>query len=38
MKPSKVKLIYYSPTGTSKKVLEGVATGLGIKGIEHIEP
>ena len=37
MKPSKVKLIYYSPTGTSKKVLEGVATGLGIKGIEHID-
>ncbi len=37
MKPSKVKLIYYSPTGTSKKVLEGVATGLGIKDIEHID-
>jgi ferredoxin len=37
MKPSKVELIYYSPTGTSKKVLEGVAKGLGIKGVEHID-
>jgi ferredoxin len=37
MKPSKVELIYYSPTGTSKKVLEGVARGLGIKGVEHID-
>jgi ferredoxin len=37
MKPTKVELIYYSPTGTSKKVLEEVAKGLGIKGVEHID-
>lgn len=34
MKASRVNLIYYSPTGTSKKVLESVAKGLGVKGIE----
>ncbi|MGD0803233.1 MAG: 4Fe-4S binding protein [Candidatus Bathyarchaeia archaeon] len=37
MKPSKVELIYYSPTGTSKKVLEGVAKGLGVKDVEQID-
>jgi ferredoxin len=37
MKFGKVNLIYYSPTGTSKKVLEGVAKGLDIKGVEHID-
>ena len=37
MIPSKVKLIYYSPTGTSKKVLEGIAKGLGVKDVEHID-
>ncbi len=37
MKPTKVELIYYSPTGTSKKVLEEVSKGLGIKGVEHID-
>ena len=37
MKASKVNLIYYSPTGTSKKVLEGIAKGLGIKDIGLID-
>jgi ferredoxin len=37
MKPSKVNLIYYSPTGTSKKIIEGVTKGLGIKTLEHID-
>jgi flavodoxin len=37
MKTSKVNLIYFSPTGTSKKTLEAVAKGLGIKGVEHID-
>jgi ferredoxin len=37
MKPSKVELIYYSPTGTSKKVLEGIAKGLGVKDVEQID-
>jgi ferredoxin len=36
MNPSKIILIYYSPTGTSKKILEGVANGLGGKGVQHI--
>jgi ferredoxin len=34
MKISKVNLIYYSPTGTSKKVLEAVAKGFGVKSVE----
>jgi ferredoxin len=37
VKTSKVNLIYYSPTGTSKKVLEGIAKGLGVKGVTHID-
>jgi ferredoxin len=37
MKTSKVNLIYYSPTGTSKKVLDGIAKGLGVKGVTHID-
>jgi len=37
MNSSKVNLIYYSPTGTSKKVLEGIAKGLGIKSVGHID-
>jgi ferredoxin len=34
MKANRVNLIYYSPTGTSKKVLKSVAKGLGVKGVE----
>jgi ferredoxin len=37
MKTSKVNLIYYSPTGTSKKVLDGIAKGLGVKDVTHID-
>jgi ferredoxin len=37
MKISKVNLIYYSPTGTSKRILESVAKGLGGKGAVHID-
>lgn len=37
MKIGKVNLIYYSPTGTSKRTLEGVAKGLGVKGVEHVD-
>ena len=36
MKVSSVKLIYFSPTGTTKKILEGIATGIGIENIEHV--
>ena len=37
MKISKVNLIYFSPTGTSKRTLEAVAKGFGVKGVEHID-
>ena len=37
MKFNKVNLIYYSPTGTSKKILESVAKGIGIKEVVHID-
>jgi len=37
MKTSKINLVYYSPTGTSKKVLESVAKGIGVKSVEHID-
>ena len=37
MKINKVNLIYYSPTGTSKKTLEAIAKGLGVKGVGHID-
>ena len=32
-----LKLIYFSPTGTSKKVLEAVAEGIAPESIEHID-
>jgi len=31
------KLIYFSPTGTTKKVLEGILQGIGIDATEHID-
>lgn len=30
-----VKLIYFSPTGTTKKVLEGISAGLGSNNVKH---
>ena len=32
-----VKLIYFSPTGTTKRVLEGVAQGIAPDAIEHLD-
>ena len=32
-----VKLIYFSPTGTTRKVLESIAKGIAAEGIEHID-
>ena len=32
-----VKLIYFSPTQTTKKVVEGIAQGMNIDNIEHID-
>jgi len=36
MEIQQVKLIYFSPTGTTRKILEGIAKGLSIQNIEHI--
>ena len=33
---SSVKLVYFSPTGTTKKILEGIAKGTGAENIEHV--
>ena len=37
METKRVKLIYFSPTGTSRKVLEGVAEGIGCVEVERID-
>ncbi len=37
MNPRRVELIYYSPTGTSRRVLEGVAKGIGEKIVGRID-
>ena len=36
MKVKKLKLIYFSPTGTTKKILEGIADGIDAENVEHI--
>jgi len=36
MEVSKIKLIYFSPTGTTQKVLESIAKGITIEDVEHI--
>ncbi len=36
MKISSVKLVYFSPTGTTKKILEGIAKGIGVETVEHM--
>ncbi|MBI5250550.1 MAG: 4Fe-4S binding protein [Desulfomonile tiedjei] len=33
---SSLKLAYFSPTGTTKKVLEAIAEGIGIEPVEHL--
>lgn len=37
METKRVKLVYFSPTGTSRKVLEGVAQGIGVENVELID-
>ena len=32
-----VRIIYFSPTGTTRRVLEGIAQGLAVQTIEHID-
>jgi ferredoxin/flavodoxin len=36
MEIKQVKLVCFSPTGTTKKVLESIAKGLGVKDIKHV--
>ncbi len=36
MKFESVKLVYFSPTGTTKKILETIAQGIGIETIEQV--
>ena len=36
MEVKQVKLIYFSPTGTTLKVLEGIAKGIAVEDVERI--
>ena len=36
MKINKIKLIYFSPTGTTQKVLESIAEGIKVENVENI--
>jgi len=36
MEVKKVELIYFSPTGTTQKVLESIAKGIAVEYVEHI--
>jgi hypothetical protein len=36
MEIKQVKLIYFSPTGTTQKVLESIAKGIAAQDVEHI--
>lgn len=37
METKQVKLIYFSPTGTSRKVLQGIAQGISVEDVEQID-
>lgn len=37
MEIKQTKLIYFSPTGTTRNVLEGVAQGIGVEHAEHVD-
>jgi len=32
-----VKLVYFSPTGTSRKVMESIAEGIAVKYVEQVD-
>jgi len=36
MEVKRVKLVYFSPTGTTQKVLESIAEGIAAKDVEHV--
>lgn len=33
----KVKLVYFSPTGTSRKVMESIAKGIAVEDVEQVD-
>jgi len=37
MEVKRVKLVYFSPTGTTRKVLEGIAQGIGAAEVGHVD-
>jgi len=37
MEVKQLKLVYFSPTGTTQKVLESIAEGIGVDDVEHID-
>ena len=37
MKGDTVKLIYFSPTGTTKKILQAMAQGMSVGRIDHLD-
>jgi len=37
MNVEQVTLIYFSPTGTTRKVLQGIAEGIGVKNVVHVD-
>ncbi|MFH0727332.1 MAG: 4Fe-4S binding protein [Pseudomonadota bacterium] len=37
MKINTAKLIYFSPTRTTRKILEGIARGIAVENIEHLD-
>jgi ferredoxin len=36
MKMQSIKLVYFSPTGTTQKILESIAKGISVDDVEHI--
>lgn len=37
MQVNQVRLIYFSPTGTTRKILEGIARGIAVNDVGHID-
>ncbi len=37
MEIEKVRLVYFSPTGTTKTILENLAAGVGVRTVEHFD-
>ena len=37
LKVNRVKLVYFSPTGTTQKVLESIAAGIAVENVDHID-